>query len=53
MFGVDTTELLLIAVAALIFIGPKDLPRAMRTVEPRPAVDPAVTPAPAPDADRR
>ncbi len=32
MFGVDTTELLLIAVAALIFIGPKDLPRAMRTV---------------------
>lgn len=32
MFGVDTTELLIIAVAALIFIGPKDLPRAMRTV---------------------
>jgi sec-independent protein translocase protein TatB len=32
VFGVDTTELLLIAVAALIFIGPKDLPRAMRTV---------------------
>ena len=32
MFGVDTTELLLIAVAALIFIGPKDLPKAMRTV---------------------
>ncbi len=30
MFGVDTTELLLIAVAALIFIGPKDLPKAMR-----------------------
>src|SRR4030095_17203714 len=29
MFGVDTTELLLIAVAALIFIGPKDLPRVM------------------------
>ncbi len=32
MFGVDTSELLLIAVVALIFIGPKDLPRAMRTV---------------------
>jgi sec-independent protein translocase protein TatB len=32
MFGVDSTELLLITVAALIFIGPKDLPKAMRTV---------------------
>ena len=32
MFGVDTSELLLIAVVALVFIGPKDLPRAMRTV---------------------
>lgn len=32
MFGVDTSELLLIAVVALIFIGPKDLPRALRTV---------------------
>jgi sec-independent protein translocase protein TatB len=32
MFGVDTTELLLIAIAALIFIGPKDLPKAMRAV---------------------
>jgi sec-independent protein translocase protein TatB len=32
MFGVDTSELLLIAIAALIFIGPKDLPKAMRTV---------------------
>lgn len=32
MFGVDTSELLLIAIAALIFIGPKDLPRAMRTM---------------------
>lgn len=32
MFGVDTTELLLIAVIALIFIGPKDLPRVMRTM---------------------
>ena len=32
MFGVDTSELLLIAVVALLFIGPKDLPKAMRTV---------------------
>lgn len=32
MFGVDTSELILIAVVALVFIGPKDLPRAMRTV---------------------
>lgn len=32
MFGVDTSELLLIAIAALIFIGPKDLPFAMRAV---------------------
>jgi len=32
MFGVDTSELLLIAVIALVFIGPKDLPRALRTV---------------------
>ena len=32
MFGVDTSELLLIAIAALIFIGPKDRPYAMRTV---------------------
>ena len=32
MFGVDTSELLLIAVIALVFIGPKDLPRVMRTV---------------------
>ncbi len=32
MFGVDTSELLLIAVVALLFIGPKDLPGAMRTV---------------------
>ena len=32
MFGVDTTELLIIAVAALIFIGPKDLPRVMRSI---------------------
>jgi sec-independent protein translocase protein TatB len=32
MFGVDSTELLVIAVIALIVIGPKDLPKAMRTV---------------------
>ena len=32
MFGVDTSEILLVAVVALIFIGPKDLPRALRTV---------------------
>lgn len=32
MFGVDTSELLLIAIVALIFIGPKDLPRVMRAV---------------------
>ena len=32
MFGVDTSELLLIAVVALVFIGPKDLPKAMRAV---------------------
>ena len=32
MFGVDTSELLIIAVVALLFIGPKDLPAAMRTV---------------------
>lgn len=32
MFGVDSLELIIVAVAALIFIGPKDLPVAMRTV---------------------
>jgi sec-independent protein translocase protein TatB len=32
MFGVDTSELVLVAVLALIFIGPKDLPNALRTV---------------------
>jgi len=31
MFGVDTSELLLIAIVALLFIGPKDLPSALRT----------------------
>jgi len=32
MFGVDTSELLVVAVVALLFIGPKELPRAMMTV---------------------
>ena len=32
MFGVDTSELILVAVLALIFIGPKDLPHALRAV---------------------
>ena len=32
MFGVDTSELLVVAVIALLFIGPKDLPRVMLQV---------------------
>ena len=32
MFGVDSTELAIVAVLALIFIGPKDLPKVLRTV---------------------
>lgn len=32
MFGVDSTELAVVAVLALIFIGPKDLPKVMRVV---------------------
>ncbi|MGZ2412179.1 sec-independent protein translocase protein TatB [Sphingomonas sp. F9_3S_D5_B_2] len=32
MFGVDSSELAVVAILALIFIGPKDLPRVMRTV---------------------
>ena len=32
MFGVDSTELIIVALAALIFIGPKELPTAMRTL---------------------
>ena len=32
MFGVDTSELLIVAIFALLFIGPKELPRAMMTV---------------------
>lgn len=32
MFGVDSSELFIVAIAALVFIGPKDLPRVMRLV---------------------
>jgi len=32
MFGIDSGELLVIALVALVVIGPKDLPRVMRTV---------------------
>jgi len=32
MFGIDSGELLIIAVVALVVIGPKDLPRAMRGI---------------------
>ena len=32
MFGIDSSELLIVAIAALIFIGPKDLPRVMMVV---------------------
>jgi Tat protein translocase TatB subunit len=32
MFGVDSTEFLIVAALALIFIGPKELPQAMRTL---------------------
>jgi sec-independent protein translocase protein TatB len=32
MFGIDSAELLVIAIVALVVIGPKDLPRVMRTV---------------------
>jgi sec-independent protein translocase protein TatB len=32
MFGVDSSELLIVAVVALVVIGPKDLPRVMRVV---------------------
>ena len=32
MFGVDSIEFLIVAVAALIFIGPKELPGAMRAI---------------------
>ena len=32
MFGFDSAELAIIAVLALVFIGPKELPKVMRTV---------------------
>ena len=32
MFGVDTSELLVVAVVALLVIGPKELPRVMMTI---------------------
>ena len=32
MFGVDTSEFLVVAVIALLFIGPKDLPRVMMQI---------------------
>ena len=32
MFGIDSSELLIVAIVALLVIGPKDLPRVMRHV---------------------
>ena len=32
MFGVDTTEVIIVAIAALLFIGPKELPATMRAI---------------------
>ena len=32
MFGVDSSELAIVAILALIFIGPKDLPKVLRTL---------------------
>lgn len=32
MFGIDSTELLLVALVALLVIGPSDLPKAMRVI---------------------
>ena len=32
MFGVDSTELIIVALVALVVIGPKDLPVALRTL---------------------
>ena len=32
MFDIAPTELLIVAIVALVVIGPKDLPRVMRTV---------------------
>jgi sec-independent protein translocase protein TatB len=30
VFGIDSTELMIVALAALIFLGPKELPSALR-----------------------
>ena len=32
MFGIDSSELAVVAILALVFIGPKDLPKIMRTL---------------------
>ncbi|HEX8642438.1 MAG TPA: Sec-independent protein translocase protein TatB [Allosphingosinicella sp.] len=32
MFGIDSAELLIVAIVALVVIGPRDLPRVMRSV---------------------
>ena len=32
MFGVDTSEFIIVAIAALLFIGPKELPSALRSL---------------------
>lgn len=32
MFGIAPSELMLVGLVALVFVGPKDLPRAMRLV---------------------
>jgi sec-independent protein translocase protein TatB len=32
MFGIDSSEFAVVVILALIFIGPKDLPKVMRTV---------------------
>jgi sec-independent protein translocase protein TatB len=32
MFGIDSSELAVVAILALIFIGPKDLPNVLRTL---------------------
>ena len=32
MFGVDTSEFIVVVIVALLFIGPKELPKAMMTV---------------------
>jgi sec-independent protein translocase protein TatB len=32
MFGIDSSELVIVAIVALLFIGPKELPQTLRTV---------------------